>query len=117
MFLPKKKNYRAIETTTISPSVPEQNFLFLSKRRTPVEGIFKKCLKIILVSKVNEVNTEGKSQNFVLVNSYYSQHEATVSHKQNYVGEDSWRTEGMVDYYGTALREGYCQILTCMKHL
>jgi len=37
-----QKNYRAIETTTTSASVPKQNLLFLSKRRTQVEGIWKK---------------------------------------------------------------------------
>lgn len=78
---------------------------------------------------VNEVNTEGKSPDFVLVISYHLGHEATISHKQNYVGErqemvtqfwygSSWRTEGMVNYYGTALREGYGKLLlTGTKHL
>lgn len=45
-------------------------------------------MKRILVCDVNEVNTEGRSPDFVLVILYRLWHEATMSHKQNYVGED-----------------------------
>jgi hypothetical protein len=40
------------------------------------------------VCKVKEVNTQGKSPDFVLVISYCLGHEATMNHEQNYVGED-----------------------------
>jgi len=48
----------------------------------------KKRLRRIFVCNVNEVTTEGKSPDFVLVIPYRLGHEATMSHKQNYVGED-----------------------------
>ena len=37
---------------------------------------------------VHEVNMEGKGPDFVLVISHRLGHEATISHRQNYVGQD-----------------------------